>query len=519
VSGAAQNTSSGTAPALYRTINDDDIEFRYAYSIDSYTASIPLVDVNFRYNTTSGERLLVRFRLDQAELRYYNGTTWTTYTDTNVDTTAGTKYNVRVEADGANIKVWRSTGGALETLLFSRTDMPTYNGNRLQFAVSADTVASLDDIMILASDSDINRTTSFTVATNNELSTMGDYNGSNTFAYDAWGRMTSKTRTGVSATYDYGYGQKLTKVTSTYPDEGTVTYQYGGEELLRSMSVSGGAFIWYNYSYKEVLNEENQGGTIGAGSLIRYFVSGFSDSVGSNPATDPVRYSVYLPNSGPRLFYAQDKSSLGTIDYKPTGGFFHVSTDSSIVPRSLSLFVPASAGLLGGCGIAPPIGGGANIYQSIRISGTFDTLIDQSSPENIITISWTADSTCRCTEAWFAQIACSRYWGPLKNRPWHVDWVAGGDNPYPWYPYGQPNWPHIEMSDSPTLGMLTGKQHFEVCSICRAGHDKGVNYGCVKWDSHTYDPHTARISVQGYPTEPSLWYWLLLGDAPPVTYP
>ena len=53
-----------------------------------------------------------------------------------------------------------------------------------------------------------------------------------TFSYDAWGRTTRKAQGSDTADYYYHYGSKLTKVSSSFPGEGTVTYKYGGVTQL-----------------------------------------------------------------------------------------------------------------------------------------------------------------------------------------------------------------------------------------------------------------------------------------------
>ena len=51
--------------------------------------------------------------------------------------------------------------------------------------------AAIDNIRIIADD--LETETTFTYASNNEMSTMVDYNGTLTFTYDEWGRTISKT--------------------------------------------------------------------------------------------------------------------------------------------------------------------------------------------------------------------------------------------------------------------------------------------------------------------------------------
>ena len=75
---------------------------------------------------------------------------------------------------------------------------------------------------------------------------MTDYNGTTTQAYDAWGRLTSRSRGAYSATYDYRYGGKLYSVASSFPGEGAVTYDYGADQKRRSRTV-GGVTTRYNW--------------------------------------------------------------------------------------------------------------------------------------------------------------------------------------------------------------------------------------------------------------------------------
>jgi hypothetical protein len=106
---------------------------------------------------------------------------------------------------------------------------------------------------------------------------MNDFNGTTSFSYDAWGRQTKKTfSTTYTANYYYNYGSKLTKASSDFPGEGTVTYNYGGDQKRRQRTV-GGASTWYNWDLGwSVLNEES--GT-GSGTLLKTYVGGMAEIV------------------------------------------------------------------------------------------------------------------------------------------------------------------------------------------------------------------------------------------------
>ena len=71
---------------------------------------------------------------------------------------------------------------------------------------------------------DLSRQVTFGNRDNNEIKMVTDYNGSVSFGYDDWGRMTSQTRGSESAAYGYVMGSKL----------GTVTTNFGGASNLLS---------------------------------------------------------------------------------------------------------------------------------------------------------------------------------------------------------------------------------------------------------------------------------------------
>jgi RHS repeat-associated protein len=83
------------------------------------------------------------------------------------------------------------------------------------------------DILILADD--LSRTTTFTPATNNELASASDYNGSTTYAYDARGRMSTETKNSVTKTYSWTMANLLAGVDSSASGDTDVSYFYTGD--------------------------------------------------------------------------------------------------------------------------------------------------------------------------------------------------------------------------------------------------------------------------------------------------
>ena len=64
-------------------------------------------------------------------------------------------------------------------------------------------MASYDDILVLAGDSGLSRTTTMTYRNNNEIDTAVDYNGTTNYTFDAWGRTSTEAKNGTTKTYSW----------------------------------------------------------------------------------------------------------------------------------------------------------------------------------------------------------------------------------------------------------------------------------------------------------------------------
>jgi RHS repeat-associated protein len=120
-------------------------------------------------------------------------------------------------------------------------------------------VASIDNVMMLADD--LSRTTTFTPATNNELASASDYNGSTTYAYDARGRMSTETKNGVTKSYSWTMANLLAGVDSSASGDTDVSYFYTGD-LKRIWRLENGS-LKNSYKWDAGFNvsEETDWGT------------------------------------------------------------------------------------------------------------------------------------------------------------------------------------------------------------------------------------------------------------------
>jgi RHS repeat-associated protein len=207
----------------------------------------------------------------------------------------------------------------------------------VMFYVPAGAQVRVDDVGI----EDASHTTTSTLGYNaaNELTSMTDGSATINFTYDPWGRMVSKYQAQTySASYGYRYGDKLYSVTSTFPNEGAVTYQYGGDAKRRSR-VQGTTESWYNWDgLANILNEENDAD--GTGLLVWTYIiddpmadtivgESLAEIAGSNPSTGTWQYYFLDHLGSTRRLHAQDKSTIGYYEYSPYGDiYFRVGTSA-----------------------------------------------------------------------------------------------------------------------------------------------------------------------------------------------
>ncbi|HIJ73109.1 MAG TPA: RHS repeat-associated core domain-containing protein [Candidatus Hydrogenedentes bacterium] len=160
-------------------------------------------------------------------------------------------------------------------------------------------------------------TTAFEYTNANELTKQTVGGTVTNFTYDKYGRMTAKTQGGYSAAYAYRYSQMLYSVTSDFPGEGTVTYQYGGDLKRRSRTVSG---TTTNYNWDagySVINEEDSGG-----DLTMTYIGKLADVSGDDPSSGTWRYYSHDHLGSTRRLRDASKSSLGQYEYTPYGEIY-----------------------------------------------------------------------------------------------------------------------------------------------------------------------------------------------------
>ncbi len=156
---------------------------------------------------------------------------------------------------------------------------------------------------------------------------------STTFGFDDWGRMTSKARGSYEATYSYRYGQMLRSVTSDFPGEGNVTYEYGGDGKRRERTV-GTDVTCYNYSAGwKVVSEEDGSNNLGR-TRVGFTIA---ESVGSNPSTGSWHYLLRDRLGSIRDTRNDAKEQVVMYEFSPYGQSYVASGDTIAISPSFAL--------------------------------------------------------------------------------------------------------------------------------------------------------------------------------------
>ncbi|GMV95134.1 MAG: hypothetical protein AMXMBFR82_49120 [Candidatus Hydrogenedentota bacterium] len=301
----------GSAATIAKANTDNDNELRFSYVCNDTSNAGYTLTVSPRY-ASSGDRIYLEIKPGSINLSQRVSGVWSSLDTSATSSTQGTEYAIRVVCDGQNVTVYRAAPGALEEEILSTSSCTVASTNNVSFTPSANADYSIDNIRVLSND--LSNTTTFAVNNANELTSMTDYNGSTTFGFDAWGRMTSKARGSYAATYGYRYGQMLRSLTSDFPGEGNVTYEYGANHRQRQSTI-GAASEYYNWTANHVVNVEN-----GSGGLQRTSIGGTLAVVtGASAASGSYEYHMHDVILSDVSAFDADKQRTARHEYEPYG--------------------------------------------------------------------------------------------------------------------------------------------------------------------------------------------------------
>jgi len=130
----------------------------------------------------------------------------------------------------------------------------------------------------------------------------------------------------VSASYGWRYGDKLYSVTSNFPGESSVTYDYGGDQKRRERTAAG-TTVKYNWDVGwNLINQETSGGALAETYVIENPNAQVSTLLGmasgSNPSTGAYAYFAHDHLGSVRSVYDANKTATGDYAYTPYGTMY-----------------------------------------------------------------------------------------------------------------------------------------------------------------------------------------------------
>jgi len=309
--------TGGSNQWVRRDQAEDDVYLWFSYKgTTSYTGTG--LDAWVRRSSNGANKVVVGFKTDgTAEIKEANGGGTSVLQSCSTPYANGTWYDVCIKVDGTDIEVWKGPRGGALTQIMTYSSLAVTASDTLFFQVGFWGSFDLDDMAVVKADGDPVETVTFAVNNANELSTMTDPNGTTTFGFDDWGRMTSKARGAFSVEYGYKYEDLLVSIESDFPGGGAVEYEYNGAGMRRERTVASAItkFKWAEYS---LINEENAAGTLTASHIA----DGLGFVSGSDPATGSSRYYTFDHLGSTSQFRAQNKASVAQYGYGPYGTQF-----------------------------------------------------------------------------------------------------------------------------------------------------------------------------------------------------
>ena len=303
-----------------------------------------------------------------------------------VSTDADTWYDVRVIADGDNVQFWRNARGELPAKIHDFTVYQT-TSTSLKIGPHTDAPIHFDDFRVLASA--MSRTTTFVYASNNELSSMSDYNGTATFTYDDWGRTATEVKNGVTKTYSWTMANMLAGIESDDVDDVDVQYLYRGDlkRIVRATRPDPDPnYTWQTiYNYDAGFNVVSEEDVVGPGDtpLARTYVAGLAEIMGSNPATGTPRYLGLLVHHAAIVHLGEPRSELPDLRGQATSPKSNTSRAQSRLRIATAEAVGVAPCEAGVCAFHPagpqPLRGAEIDVESLVLMFNSKTLLERQS--------------------------------------------------------------------------------------------------------------------------------------------
>ena len=318
-------TVAGTAE-IHTAVSSSDLEGWFSYKMGDTSMGSNCLLVRFRYLSGGSEQTYLRIFRNQMMIQERYDDEWITLaTNASASSTEDVWYDIYIKADGEDIEVWQGPKGGTMTEVFSTGSSQVEYAQRFAFVQYVGGDFQIDNVRI--ADGSKSTSTSMSHDDNNQLDSTAVNNVTTTFKYDVLGRTISKYNAYHDATYVYRYDDKLYQVTSDFPGEQNVSFDYDGLGKLREWD-NGTDYAWLrwdagwnllNLATDEIEDEEESEYWRDA---VKTYVGRNAEFTGSNPATGTWEYQTHDNLGSVRGKWDANKASVGTHQYTPYGNMY-----------------------------------------------------------------------------------------------------------------------------------------------------------------------------------------------------
>ena len=320
-------TVAGTAE-IHTAVSSSDLEGWFSYKMGDTSMGSNCLLVRFRYLSGGSEQTYLRIFRNQMMIQERYDDEWITLaTNASASSTEDVWYDIYIKADGEDIEVWQGPKGGTMTEVFSTDSSQVESASRFAFVQYVGGDFQIDDVRI--ADGSKSTSTSMSHDDNNQLASSAVNNVTTSFKYDVLGRTISKYNAYHDADYVYRYDDKLYQVTSDFPGEQNVSFDYDGLGKLREWD-NGTDYAWLRWDPSwDLINlsgeeeeDEVDDETIYYRDALKTYVGRGAEFTGSNPATGTWEYHTKDNLGSVRGKWDASKASVGQHEYTPFGQIY-----------------------------------------------------------------------------------------------------------------------------------------------------------------------------------------------------
>jgi RHS repeat-associated protein len=248
-------------------------------------------------------------------------------------------YDVYVQLEDDTVAIYSGArGDGLVPVMTIQTAASIWT-NGLRVRATGLTPFEFDDFRVMTRSEDQDQSAGFTYNDANQLTAMAVMGLTIDFAYDAWGRIASRSlefeEETYTATYAYRYGDKLRYINSDWPGDTTyIAYNYDGLGKRRFRNAND-QYTWWRWDlgWSAVTQYADTDTDWTVEGFNRFFVpyghAALAEAdVSTTPANAAYNYLAQDHLGSGRFVYNQAKAETASVEHLPYGDRYAATGDA-----------------------------------------------------------------------------------------------------------------------------------------------------------------------------------------------